>query len=164
MFRGKYVLLAVIVVLLLSGCTFNLTSGKKVVYDPNLPKKEGTQVTFGQSIQVQQYNGIDVVDEWYKNRGRREVIATLPGGSSTILLNWSAAYTSGTRRWELGRNNVEFQYAFEPRKKYFVGTYVEEKKTLGLITTGGEAGIAIWAKDKPGKKSNAVKYWALQDF
>ena len=68
---NKQIFLAIFVFasLLISGCG---SSPNIFTFDPDIPVDRTASVLFGYSIQVIQYNGIDVQNEWYPDDRRSD--------------------------------------------------------------------------------------------
>jgi len=158
----KNIFLTVVIfsVLLLFGCG---TPPGKVTYDPDLPKEKTTLVVFADSIQVQQYNGIDVKESWYPNGKWRKNTVTLPGGPAVIVFNCWFSVSQGNTIWTFKQEELELRYDFEAGKEYTFSPYSEKTGFLGLGKI--KIGVAIWdyaaTGNVSGQKSKAVKFWEL---
>ena len=150
-------------VVILFGCGTARTPPGKIVYDPDLPGEKTTMVVFVGSIQVQQYNGIDVKEAWYPNGKWRKNTVTLPGGPAAIVFNCSFSVSQGNTIWSFKQEELELRFDFEAGKEYTFSPYSEKTGFLGLGKI--KVGVAIWdsaaSNATSGGKDKAIKYWEL---
>ena len=161
-------------VLFFSGIVFFITivnscssAPGNFVLDPSLSPNETTLVEFGNTVFVNEYNGIYVHDTWYPNGRGRGNVATLPAGPAVVNFNYGTTLSFGNIIYNPNGQNVQFNYVFETGKEYFVGMYMEYLGGRNLFSPGNhEYGLAIWdrtsASDR--KKENAIKTWYLGEI
>lgn len=163
MLQRKYCFsgLVVLLVLFIMSCA----SSGDIVYDPDLTPDRTAKVVFTDSIQVQQYNGIDVVETWYPGDKLRKITATLPAETTSILFNVYTNVTVGRVTYRFKVEDLELNFDFAPGKEYTLGIYTESMGAQTFFLGKMKVGIAIWDRIfGPGESrevKNAVKSWEL---
>jgi hypothetical protein len=164
--KTLFAMFIVSVVLLLGGC-FTAPKPGNIVFDPYLPPERTAVVIFNGTIRVQEYNGINISEDWYPDDKARENTVTLPAGQTTLLLNINSYFEIGRTIYRVRAEDVQLSYNFEPGETYFLGIYAEtEDNYLVRITIGGRYtwGLGIWSGSKQGYRDDAIKYWDLGQF
>jgi hypothetical protein len=164
----KKVLLAVVIltVALLGGCT---TVPGKITFDPYLPLEQTTSVIFSDAIMVQQYNGINVYQDWYPNNKTRKNTVALPAGETEIVLNIRATFNLGNNYYyTLTGENLPLKYNFEAGQTYNINVvlYYDSESAVERFFGGGKRVIrlGIWSGTTLGTREEALVLWDLKEI
>ena len=160
MHKYLYTVILVFAVLLLPGCS---TPPGKITYNPDLPLEKTTVVVFESTIQVHQYNGIDVHEAWYPKGKWRKNTVTLPAGNTTIIFNYWASFKIGNTIYYLKAEDIELSFNFESGKEYFISIYKENMGAQTFFLGRFKYGIAIWDNTIRHNYNveKAIKSWEL---
>jgi hypothetical protein len=137
--------------------------------DPNLPIERAAVVIFPDFIQVKEYNGINVKDEWYPREKLRRVTSTLPAGEAHLLFDVYLSYSRGNTTYTFRPKDLELKFDFEAGKEYTVSIYVSKNEGNFFIPKQ-RIFLAVWDKlysdANPGNNQadHIIKSWELGEF
>lgn len=168
---GKFIFgfALVAIAVLFAGCFSIPVSPGKIAVDPDLPKENAAVVIFNDTINVKEYNGIDVREEWYPKGKWRRVTATMPGGETQFLFDINANFYRGNTTYTFRPKDLELKFNFEAGKEYTVALYVT-KNEGSFLRPKQKVVLAIWDRiysdANPGnsQESRVVKSWELTEF
>jgi len=141
----------------------------KIAVDPNLPVENAAVVVFSSSINVKEYNGIDVREEWYPKGRWRRVTATMPAGETQLLFDMDVSFGRGNNTYTYRPKDLELKFNFEAGKEYTVSVYASKNEGSFFIPKQ-KVVLAIWDKiysdANPGNTegSHIIKSWELAEF
>jgi len=141
----------------------------KMTIDPDLSKAESAVVIFHNSINVKEYNGISVKDEWYPKGKWRRMTVTIPGGETHLLFDIDAGFDRGNTTYTFRPRDLELKFNFEAGKEYTVSLYASKNEGT-LFAPKQKVVLAIWDKiysdADPGNREgdHVIKSWELGEF
>ncbi|MDR1109009.1 MAG: hypothetical protein LBL19_08245 [Spirochaetaceae bacterium] len=148
----KFLALTGIVMLLLgSSCA----STKSRVFDKEIPEEQMATVLFHKGIKVMQFNGQEVLDDWYGLywTSGDKVKARIPSGMSNVLL--SITHVSGNTVIETG--DLEVQFAFMPGQSYTVKFFYHSGEKAWCLGIYDKLPLPILGF----QRGELVKYWTF---
>jgi hypothetical protein len=163
----SFAAVVVFAALVVSGC-FSTPPGK-IVYDPDLPKEQTAYVVIDSTIEVVEYNGINVNKAWYPRNNLRLNKITLPAGDTTLGINIKGAAARGNTIYNIRINDLQLKYNFEAGKDYTIALF--NTKNIGtFLRPKQEVYLAIWGKafndGSPGisRDDLILKSWKIAEF
>jgi hypothetical protein len=171
---GKFIIgcaFITVIAISLTGCLSLLFAPRPgvITIDPDLPKEKAAVVVFHSSINVKEYNGIDVKDEWYPKDKWRKVTATIPGGETHLFFDIWAGFERGNTTYTFKPKDIELKFNFEAGKEYTVSIYAS-KNEGNFLFPKQKVVLAIWDKiysnANPGNTegNHIIKSWELGEF
>lgn len=163
------VLVFFLFVFLAIGSTASVPPGK-ITVDPNVPAEKSAVVKFHSSLNIKEYNGIDVREEWYPKGKWRIVTATIPGGETNFLFDMHASFKRGNTIYHFRREDLGLKFNFEAGKGYTVIVYAKYAKNEGTLFSPKQiVFLAILDGDDMNfvldvKENLIIKEWELGEF
>jgi hypothetical protein len=151
-----FYIIAVFTVYILSGCAFP----GKVLVDPDIPSEKNTIVIFESTIEIVEYNGVNVTKLWYPTGYLRKNTVTLPAGPATFSINCFARLYKTI----VSIKDIELRFNFEAGKNYRVAAIYDRTGILGWTTV--KIGVGIWddAIGAVNEKETALRYWEFDEI
>jgi hypothetical protein len=140
-----------------------------ITIDPDLPKEKSAVVVFHSSINVKEYNGINVKGEWYPKGEWRKLTATIPAGETHLLFDIHASFDRGNTTYSFRPKDLELKFDFEAGREYTMSIYAS-KNEGNFLFPKQKVVLAIWDKiysdANPGNKEgdHVIKSWELGEF
>ena len=166
--HGAAILVIALFAFLAISTTVSAPPGKMTI-DSDLPKEKSAVVIFPSSINIKEYNGINVKDEWYPKGKWRKMTVTIPGGETHLLFDISASFDRGNTTYTFTPKDLELEFNFEAGKEYTVGLYISKNEGSFLFPKQ-KIVLAVWDKiysdADPGNREedHVIKSWELSEF
>ena len=164
---------AILVILLFAflaiSSMISTTPPGKTTIDPDMPLEEAAVVVFHNSVNIKEYNGINIEKEWYPKDKLRKMTVTMPAGETHLLFDIYASFDRGNTTYTFRPRDLELKYDFEAGKEYTVSVYAS-KNEGNFFQPKQKIFLAIWDKiysdANPGNNEEAhiVKSWELAEF
>ena len=151
------------------GSFASTTPPGKITIDEDIPLEKAAVVVFHSSINIKEYNGINVEKELYPRDKLRNMTVTMPAGETHLLFDIYASFDRGNTTYTFRPKDLELKFDFEAGREYTVSIFASKNEGK-LLFPKQRVILAVWDKiysgANPGNKeeSHIIKSWELGVF